>query len=161
MADKRNPNTTQDYDGGESLQNFHSNHQINKDIEFVGRVLGPTYFVVESNKRGSVHCKCRYGKGIDDEEKWGYIFLAIIEGRDWALSERYYPNTLKYNCNWSWLMPVWYKFRDLKFEIEPHLSRHSNHKNLIGRQILYGSIGDTHIAAFNALCWYNKTIKSE
>jgi hypothetical protein len=93
MADKRNNYLTpKDYEGGESLQNFHDNFQVIRDIEFMKNILPWHYTVVESNKRGSIHCKSKTGirlppyqnasNGItvddaEDDEMWGYILKAI------------------------------------------------------------------------------------
>lgn len=81
-----------DYDGGESLDNFHSNFQILRDIQFIQGILPKHYIVQESNKTGSIHCKSTIGiklppyqnkstgnwvNDAEDEEMWGYIMKAI------------------------------------------------------------------------------------
>lgn len=81
-----------DYDGGESLNNFHSNYQIIRDIKFMQGILPSHYVVQESSKRGSVHCKSSIGiklppyknastgnwvNDAEDEEMWDYIIKAI------------------------------------------------------------------------------------
>lgn len=69
-----------DYEGGQSLQSFHSTYQIAKDIAFITKLLPSHYTVKESVKKGSVHCKSKIGiklNGNEDEEMWGYIFEAI------------------------------------------------------------------------------------
>lgn len=81
-----------DYDGGESLDNFHANFQVLRDIEFMKRILPDYYIVQESNKRGSIHCKSDRGIRLspyrnestgamvtdaEDEEMWSYIVGAI------------------------------------------------------------------------------------
>lgn len=81
-----------DLDGGQSLDNFHSNHQIAADVRFIQKILPSHYAVQESNKIGSVHCistigikKSPYinqstGNWVDDaedDEHWGYIIGAI------------------------------------------------------------------------------------
>jgi hypothetical protein len=92
MAEKRsNHMGPRDYDGGESLNNFHSNFQIIRDIDFLKKILPAHYVVQESNKRGSVHCKSKVGIRLypyknksgnmitdqEDEEMWEYIMKAI------------------------------------------------------------------------------------
>lgn len=81
-----------DYEGGQSLESFHSTDQIAKDILFIKSVLPSHYIVSESNKRGSVHCKSEKGIRLspylnqstgtmvtdaEDDEMWGYIFKAV------------------------------------------------------------------------------------
>jgi hypothetical protein len=83
MAEKRsNHMGPRDYDGGESIDSFHSNFQILRDIDFLKKILPSHYVVQESNKRGSVHCKSKVGIRLypsdqEDEEMWGYITKAI------------------------------------------------------------------------------------
>lgn len=83
MAERRsNHMGPRDYDGGESLNSFHSNFQILRDIEFMKKILPSHYVVQESNKRGSVHCKSKVGIRLypsdqEYEEMWGYIMKAI------------------------------------------------------------------------------------
>lgn len=81
-----------DYEGGQSLDSFHSTHQIAKDLAFVKKILPYHYFVSESKKRGSVHCVSKIGLRLspyinpstgtmvtdaEDEEMWEYVFKAI------------------------------------------------------------------------------------
>lgn len=92
MAERRSNHLgPKDYDGGESLDSFHSNFQILRDIQFIQKLLPSHYIVQESNKRGSVHCKSAIGiklppyqnkignwiNDAEDEEMWSYIMKAI------------------------------------------------------------------------------------
>ena len=93
MAERRSNHLgPKDYDGGESLDSFHSNYQILRDIKFMQGILPSHYVVQESARRGSIHCKSRIGirlppylnknAGImvddaEDEEMWSYIMKAI------------------------------------------------------------------------------------
>jgi hypothetical protein len=69
---------------------------------------------------------------------------------------------LNYHKDWSALMPVWYKFRDLKFDEVANQIEHSNIRTVIGAAIL--NEGPTPAAACallaNAIRWYNQ-IKSK
>jgi hypothetical protein len=62
--------------------------------------------------------------------------------------------SLQYNTDWRWLMPVWYKFRDLRLEGENDLILDAFKASVIGK-IAYG---DSPERAFNelvkAINWY-------
>lgn len=92
MSEKRSDYKPRDYDGGESLDNFHANFQVVRDIEFMKRLLPSYYVVQESSTRGSIHCKSDHGIRLspylntstgamvtdaEDEEMWSYIVGAI------------------------------------------------------------------------------------
>lgn len=93
MAERRSHHLgPKDYDGGESLDSFHSNFQILRDIQFMQKILPSHYIVQESKKRGSIHCKSLVGIKLppyrnkstgnlvndsEDEEMWGYIMKAM------------------------------------------------------------------------------------
>lgn len=66
-----------------------------------------------------------------------------------------------YSENWSRLMPVWYKFRDLKFDEVANQIEHSNIRTVIGAAIL--NEGPTPAAACallaNAIRWYQSVKK--
>lgn len=85
-----------DYEGGQSLQSFHSTDQIAKDILFVKALLPNHYIVNESAKRGSIHCKSAIGiklpntKDSEDEEMWGYVFKAIQQNFGERFQEVYH-----------------------------------------------------------------------
>jgi hypothetical protein len=68
---------------------------------------------------------------------------------------------LQYNSSWDWLMPVWYKFRDLKFEGEEVSQEHALFSMAINVAIIH-KCKDSPLPAFNelvsAINWYN-TIK--
>lgn len=93
MAERRSNHLgPKDYDGGESLDSFHSNFQVLRDIRFIQGILPSHYIVQESKKRGSIHCKSSIGIRLppyknkstgnwvtyaEDEEMWSYIIKAI------------------------------------------------------------------------------------
>lgn len=93
MAERRSNHLgPKDYDGGESLDSFHSNFQILRDIQFIQVILPSHYIVQESTKRGSIHCKSSIGirlppyqnkstgnlvNDAEDEEMWGYVMNAM------------------------------------------------------------------------------------
>lgn len=69
----------------------------------------------------------------------------------------YLQDELKYNISWSWLMPVWVKFRDLKFDDTRLQLEHSGIKAALTYQICYGTIEQVFIEMFTAIQWYNTT----
>lgn len=66
---------------------------------------------------------------------------------------------VKYNSDWSWFMPVWDKFIDLRFSIPMQQLRHSELKSTVGLAILYGGIELAHNNISEAIQWYNQTIQ--
>lgn len=68
---------------------------------------------------------------------------------------------LRYHSDWQSLMPVWHKFRDLRFEREKHSFVFSTERQYIGTMIAYHGIEEAHQALYNAICWYNTTINKE
>lgn len=64
---------------------------------------------------------------------------------------------LKYHTSWSWLMPVWVRFRDLDFRGNaPRRWNHENHKERIVNCLISGTIGECHEAMYNGIKWYQK-----
>lgn len=62
----------------------------------------------------------------------------------------------EYHTSWDWLMPVWYKFRDLKF-ISPKLQfEHSEYKDSISRVICYQDIQVAFNEMVIAIKWHNQ-----
>lgn len=64
-----------------------------------------------------------------------------------------------YDCSYQWLMPVWVKFRDLKFEDFKYQIEHSERKDIIGLAILYGEINIAFERLSEAITWYNQLNK--
>lgn len=81
------------------------------------------------------------------EPHWGY---KCHKGHWWN------EKNLEYHNSWDWLMPVWYKFRDLRFSETKLQLQHSNWKTPIDNAICYQSIQSTHLLLFNAIQWYNQ-----
>lgn len=48
--------------------------------------------------------------------------------------------SMKYHCNWHWLMPAWYRFVELRFDDPMMQFKHSELKTTVGYAILYGDI---------------------
>lgn len=115
------------------------------------------------NKEVSIEEKNRTIAEFMGVKKDGRGFY-VIEGRDWALSERYYPSTLKYNCNWSWLMPVGKKIyeylqQDLR-KRPPHTCTEGDLLEVdIHCAIKEYNIEKAHEAIYHFITWYNTTLK--
>jgi len=63
---------------------------------------------------------------------------------------------LEYHSDWSWLMPVWHRFVDLKFTTPKQQFEHSELKEIIGRSILYNIIERAFDNLFEGVQWYNQ-----
>lgn len=64
---------------------------------------------------------------------------------------------ISYDNSWDLLMPVWFKFRDLKVSEELH-NQHLGLKYYIANAICYGQSGDyisAHSKLVEAIIWYN------
>ena len=62
----------------------------------------------------------------------------------------------KFESSWSWLMPVWYKFRDLKMgNNEDHEVEHSDRMLRIADTVAYGSIEEACKLLAKGIRWYN------
>lgn len=61
-------------------------------------------------------------------------------------------HSLKFDKSWSWLMPVWYKFRDLKFE---DAGCHLNYKIQIVNAIVNKGPEEACKRLSEAIEWYN------
>lgn len=66
-----------------------------------------------------------------------------------------YPE-MKYHSSWDWLMPAWYKFRDIKFHNGRLEKEHSDWKSPIDNAICYQGIESAHLLLFHAIKWLNK-----
>jgi hypothetical protein len=93
--------------------------------------------------------------------------IALFEGRTFYgyTINKFGGNTgnalpeMKYHSSWDWLLPVWYKFIDLRFADVMHQLKHSELKSIIGLAILYGGIELAHKNIFEGIQWYKTTIK--
>lgn len=63
----------------------------------------------------------------------------------------------RYHKDWSWLMPVWHRFRDLSFKgnIKEH-HEHQIFKGEIEKAICYGTITDAFNELVQGIEWYNQ-----
>jgi hypothetical protein len=98
---------------------------------------------------------CQFMKGVHHQHAEIYLLDVKLDG-----TRVYDPSEFKYHKEFNWLMPVWYKFRDLKFEgFHGHRISHENFVFRISAAILHK---DSPEPAFNELVkgidWYN-TIK--
>ena len=66
---------------------------------------------------------------------------------------------LSYHWCWSELMPVWYKFVDLRFPKPVDQLQHSELKTIIGYAILYGGIELAFVNIIQGIQWYNSINK--
>lgn len=64
---------------------------------------------------------------------------------------------IKYHTSFDWIMPVWYKVRDLKFTDVKTQLEHSSIKVSIDYRICYGTIDELFVEIFTAIQWYNTT----
>lgn len=60
-----------------------------------------------------------------------------------------------YHLKWDWLMPVWYKFRDLQINDETKRKLHTNYVARLVQDLAYGTINEFHHNITIALTWYN------
>jgi hypothetical protein len=102
---------------------------------------------------------------IDDNNE----LIALFDG--WELVERdnvycftkngyrLYHYELGYHSNWSFLIPVWYKFKDLRFENVGHQLEHSNFKTNIAYSICYRNIESAFQSIVSGIQWYNSINK--
>lgn len=74
----------------------------------------------------------------------------------------FYPEQMSFNTSFDWLMPVWVKFRELKFdENDPRCSKLSGFKIRIASLISYGSIEDCFNELANGIEWYYSEVTSQ
>lgn len=99
----------------------------------------------------------------------------VVNGREYALSGRYFPKHLKYNRSWSWLMPVVEKIGsttvkssaaynpDLMFRIKivnGYTEIEGTPERIFYNSSVEGSmINATHKAVYHFITWYNTTLK--
>jgi hypothetical protein len=78
-----------------------------------------------------------------------------------------YPNNsgwcvaayLHYHSNWEWLIPVWYKFRDLRFDDAKSQFKHADFKLNISYCICYRDIQSAFQSIISGIQWYNQLNK--
>ncbi len=100
-------------------------------------------------------------KLIDDNNE----LIVIFDG--WELTERnkttcfvkngyrLYHYELRYHNRWDLLMPIWVKFRNLKFEVIQEQFEHSEFRQNIAHLICYSTIESAHQAVVSGIQWYN------
>lgn len=66
---------------------------------------------------------------------------------------------LQYYRSYDWLMPVWHKFRDLRFETTLDIFTHTNIKNMIRQELTIGTVESLFCELAEAIEWYNTTKK--
>lgn len=66
---------------------------------------------------------------------------------------------LQYHSSYDWLMPVWFKFIDLKFTEMKDMIQHSNYKQAISHSICYEDLLNANALLATAIKWYNTQTK--
>lgn len=94
--------------------------------------------------------------GLHRGERTGIWFGELPENKT---DEPIETKDLEYKSNWNWLMPTWYKFRDLRFDKEKLEVEHSEWKNKIAHKICWGQTTDAFIEIVEALKWLNLQTK--
>lgn len=90
----------------------------------------------------------------------GKKYLPIREGDSFLIIESDTGlKQAKYNTSWNWLMPVWHKFRDLKFDEETTKKLHNNYTARLAQDLAYGTIDEFHHNITIAIKWYNQIKK--
>lgn len=92
-------------------------------------------------------------KPIDQNAVRGSVFYNGEWYRDFS--------RLKFQTSFDWLMPVWYKFRDLVLTTQDDHVTHSNHRIVIGSAILSKGIGEACKLLAEGIRWYNSTQNKE
>lgn len=90
------------------------------------------------------------GAVYDGRKYWRYPNGKLI------IHSNEYRSEMKYHSSWDWLMPAWYKFRDLAFTDRKNEIPHSHHCQSISRAICYEDIGSAYSRLSNAVEWYNE-----
>lgn len=78
-------------------------------------------------------------------------------------SLRLFCELAKYNTSYDWLMPVWYKFRDLKFGPGDEIFQHGHLCAAISFQIISGGPSPSEACKLLAegIRWYNSTTQNK
>lgn len=66
-----------------------------------------------------------------------------------------------YDCSWDWLMPVWYKLRDIVFDKEKFQIELEVNRKIIMRKICHGQLSDTYISIGETIEWINSLIPDD
>ncbi len=83
--------------------------------------------------------------------------IAEFDGWDYENMSDY--RRRQFSTSYDWLIPVWHKFRDLRFEDLKHEFSHSNIKNMIRQELTIGTAWDLFNELAEAIEWYNTTKK--
>jgi hypothetical protein len=83
-----------------------------------------------------------------------YASLYKKDGKVYVLGD------FKYHSSWEWLMPVWYKFRDLNVGINERVG-HGLRVRMIINLMGFQTIDRTHKALFESIQWYQKQQANE
>jgi len=67
-----------------------------------------------------------------------------------------HSSNLDFHKYWNWMMPVWYKFRDLKFDEETKNKLHTNYVARLAQDLAYGTLAEFHHNIQIAIKWYNQ-----
>lgn len=86
--------------------------------------------------------------GILTEVKGNFLYTSIHWG----------SKLTQYHTSFDWLMPVWFKFRDMEAPPEQWL-KHEEWKEVIARAITFGDINLAHSRLVDGIAWYNQQSK--
>lgn len=78
------------------------------------------------------------------------------DGLTWGYNT---PDELEYHKKFSWLMPVWYKFRELKIADVERAHVHKNWSDEIGNAILHSGCAEACNLLAEGIRWYNSIKK--
>jgi hypothetical protein len=86
--------------------------------------------------------------------------IARFDGREEGYDEHGVWQKLRYNSDWRDLMPVWYKFRDLKFTTASAAGAyHRGLRSRIRIAITDQNISESYKELVEAVKWYNSIKK--
>ncbi len=91
------------------------------------------------------------------------VFMGgFVEGDSFWMGDdaNEYPDEIKYHKSWNWLMPVWYQFKDLKFEEETARKLHLNYVARLAQDLAYGTIEEFFHNIGIAIKWYDNQSKN-
>jgi len=86
----------------------------------------------------------------------GNKLIAEFMGKEEGYNEHGVWQPFQYHSSWDWLMPVWHKFRDLRFKDETKSKLHTNYVARLAQDLAYGTISEFFNNIQIAIEWYNQ-----
>lgn len=86
---------------------------------------------------------------------WNKIILEFMGDVRITSGARIAYTTLQYHASWDWLMPVWNKFKKLKFKSMTTSLEHIKIKSSISDSIVQGKIENAFVELVTGIRWYN------